>query len=273
MSMGGDGYEGRASGDSGDTRHTRTRLPEDEDYGTRPPVRPGRSLVTVVGVVVLLIAAIAFANSSDGGGGEGKKGSDAKPTDPSGQKPVSNPHTKVASGFPRSEKGAESAAVNYSVVLGSADMFDGKKRPGIIDSVYTPSALRSQKKEIDEVYSDPDFLKRIGLDADGNPPAGSDFISRVNPVGTDVEEYSGGRATVAVWYSSLFGIAGEDSKTPVSESWYTTTYEMRWSGGAWKVHKFSQKDGPAPVGRDQKASSAKEMAEAVKKFGGFTYAR
>ena len=48
------------------TGHTRTRLPENDPYGgapRRPTRSSSRSLVTVVGVVVLLIAAIAQANN------------------------------------------------------------------------------------------------------------------------------------------------------------------------------------------------------------------
>ncbi|MYV40734.1 hypothetical protein GT030_18130, partial [Streptomyces sp. SID1328] len=55
------------SGEHGypDTGHTRTHLPGGDPYGGAPrrtPRSSSRSLITVVGVVVLLIAAIAFAN-------------------------------------------------------------------------------------------------------------------------------------------------------------------------------------------------------------------
>lgn len=59
----------------------------------------------------------------------------------------------------------------------------------------------------------------------------------------------------------------------MSESWYTTTYQLKWINGDWKVTDFTQKDGPVPVGRDQKASTADDMTKAVEEYGGFTYAR
>ena len=72
MSIGGEGYgerdrTGEEGGGSAYDRGsvgltTRTRLPDGEGGGGRPPSRPGRNVITVVGVVVLLIAAIAFAN-------------------------------------------------------------------------------------------------------------------------------------------------------------------------------------------------------------------
>jgi hypothetical protein len=92
-------------------------------------------------------------------------------------------------------------------------------------------------------------------------------------VGTKVTSSGTDSATVEIWYTSLFGLSGEASTNPVSESWYTTTYELKWVGNDWKVTDFQQKDGPVPVGRDQKASTADDMTKAVEEYGGFTYAR
>ncbi|MEU2562625.1 hypothetical protein ABZ626_25270 [Streptomyces longispororuber] len=271
----------------GGTGETRTRLPERggaDGYGPgRRPGRPGgrapsRSLVTVVGVVVLLIAAIAFANrdnsSSDGGGGRGDgKGTEAAPTAPTGEKPVSGRNGGIASGFAKSEQGVQSATANYAVALGSADMFDEEQRHRIVDTVYTPQAAATRRPGLDKVYNNKSFLNRIGLRDDGTAPSGTTFISRIIPVGTKVTKFDGNSATVEIWYSSLFGLAGEDTKNPVTESWFTNTYDMRWSGGDWKVADFKQQDGPVPVGRDQRASTADDMAKAVEEYGGFTYAR
>ncbi|MFJ9131023.1 hypothetical protein ACIRJS_43775 [Streptomyces sp. NPDC102340] len=253
----------------GGSGQTRTRLPEGS--GARRPGRsPSRSLVTVVGVVVLLIAAIAFANrgTDDPSAGSDSSGTKpaAAPTAPTGAKPV-------ASGFAHDEQGAQSAAANYAVQLGSADMFDKAKRDGIVDDVYTPSAADARRGDLDKVYSSEGFLTGIGLNKDGSAPKGSTFVSRTIPVGTKTTAYKGDSATVSIWYSSLFGLAGEGTQNPVSESWYTNSYKLRWVDGDWKVEDFSQKDGPVPVGRDQRASTADDMAKAVKEYGGFSYAR
>ena len=52
---------------------------------------------------------------------------------------------------------------------------------------------------------------------------------------TEGLKYTPERATVSVWHSYLFGLAGDESKNPVSEAWYTKTYELRWTEGDWKV--------------------------------------
>lgn len=265
---------------------TRTRLPEGnsgDPYATpRRPARGSRSLIAVVGVVALLIAAIALANrgndtpSGDSGtatGGAGAPPRSAAPTAATGVRPVTGKNGAIPTGFARDEQGAQSAATNYAVALGSVDMFAAASRSTIVQTVYAPEAVAAQQGELDKVYSDKGFLTRIGLNADGTAPVGLTFISRVIPAGSKLEKFSGDRATVSVWYSSLFGLAGDGSKSPVTEAWYTNTYELRWVGDDWKVTGFSQKDGPVPVGRDQRASTAEDMADAVGTFGGFTYAR
>ncbi|MFF1343271.1 hypothetical protein ACFVYT_36415 [Streptomyces sp. NPDC058290] len=272
------GGVGSGYGEVGGTGQTRTRLPDapSDPYGTpRRAPRASRGLVTVVGVVVLLIAAIAFANQS--GDTPTTPSADTPPapasTQATGTRPVDGKNGAIPKGFAHDEQGAQSAAANYAVALGSDGMFDGVRRRAIVQAVYVPDVAAARQSDLDRVYTDEQFLARIGLDAGGKAPKGLMFISRTNPVGTKVEKFAGDTATVSVWHSTLFGLAGEGSKNPVAESWYTNTFELRWIDGDWRVADFTQKDGPAPVGRDQRASSAEEMAAAVSQFGGLTYAR
>ncbi|MFI5978150.1 hypothetical protein [Streptomyces sp. NPDC051452] len=266
--------------DYGDTGHTRTRLPEGDPYGGAPRHggrRSSRSLVTVVGVVVLLIAAIAFANknnthSKNPTTTRGPQPQSA-PTAPSGTHPVQTKTTGIPSGFPHTEQGAQSAAANYAVALGSANMFNTAWRHAIVATVYAPDVTSARQSALDGAYSSQAFLSNIGLTQDGTAPKGQTFVSRVVPVGTKVTSSTADTATVEVWYTSLFGLSGEASKNPVTESWYTTTYVLKWADTDWKISSDQQKDGPVPVGRDQKASTAGDMTKAVEEYGGFTYAR
>ncbi|MFF8727814.1 hypothetical protein ACF073_15180 [Streptomyces sp. NPDC015171] len=263
-----------------ETGHTRTRLPETDPYGGAPR-RPGRSssrsLVTVVGVVVLLIAAIAFANRG-GNGSETKASTKAdKPratsTAASGTKPVETKSGNIPSGFAHTEQGAQSAAANYAVALGSAEMFNTAWRHQILNTVYAPEVAAAKQSAMDSAYANEKFLANIGLAKDGSAPKGQSFVSRVIPVGTKVASSGTDSTTVEVWYTSLFGLSGETSRNPVTESWYTTTYTLKWADGDWKITDYQQKDGPVPVGRDQTASTADDMTKAVEEYGGFTYAR
>ncbi|GAA2469038.1 hypothetical protein [Streptomyces lavendulocolor] len=281
MSLG-DEHDGASAGGGG-TGQTRTRLPDSgagDVYGgvyggARRPARNSRSLITVVGVVVLLIAAIAFANRSGGGDdtpSDAPADRAAAPTAATGVRPVTGKNGTIPSGYARDEQGAQSAATNFAVALGSDGMFNTSSRHAIVDSIYTPDAAAKLKAPQDAAYS-PDFLKKLGLDAEGNPPQGSTFVSRTIPVGTKVESFSADTAKVSVWYTGLIGMSGPDSTDPVSTTWKTWTFDMRWTGDDWKVTSDSQKDGPAPVPGDIPASSSDDISKAVAEYGGFTYAR
>ncbi|MEU9125027.1 hypothetical protein AB0C96_35190 [Streptomyces sp. NPDC048506] len=276
---GGDGHRGPETG------QTRTRLPDSggDPYGSARRSRTGmssRNLVTIVGVIVLLLAAIAFANRGGSGNNESPTDSPkdsgagaAQPTAPTGTKPVGGKSGGIATGFAKTEQGAQSAAANYAVALNSDGMYKNESRHAIVDTVYAPSVAASRKNGLDKAYSDAAALGRAGLKPDGTVPKGMTFVSRATPVGTKIESFKGDTAKVSVWYSALFGLAGARSQNPVTESWYTSTFDLLWTGGDWKVSNSTQKDGPAPIGRDQPAASAEDMTKAVQGYGGFTYAR
>ncbi|MFD9039393.1 hypothetical protein ACIOK4_23065 [Streptomyces bottropensis] len=271
---GDDAYGGYAG-----TGQTRTRLPEGggDPYGGAPrrPRSSSRSLVTIVGVVVLLIAAIAFANRGGDSTTTDDSGNDkteTAPTAASGERPVKSKTAGIPTGFAQSEEGAQSAAANYAVALGSTGMFHKDSRHTIVDALYTSDAATDLHAPLDQAYS-ADFLSKMGLDADGNPPKGSTFVSRVTPLGTTVQDYDNAGVKVAVWYMGLIGMSGPNSTDPVTSTWKTWTFDLQWSNGDWKIVTDSQKDGPAPVPGDEQAATSEEISKAVEEYGGFTYAR
>ncbi|MFG2679540.1 hypothetical protein [Streptomyces sp. NPDC048392] len=267
------GDDHQSSGGYGGAGQTRTRLPDGDGDGHGTSRRGGRSssrsLVTMVGVVVLLVAAIAFANR----GGDDSAGSDDAAADtpktsataPSGTRPVQ-------AGFAHDAQGAQSAAANYAVALGSDGMFDKAKRDAILQAIIVPGRVADFETTLDKAYS-PSFNKNVGLNENGSAPKGYTFVSRTSPIGTKVTERSADSATVEVWCSGLLGLAGQNSTSPVTNSWFTITMKLEWVNGDWKIVTHSQKDGPAPIPGDDRASSADEMAKAVQEYGGFTYAR
>ncbi|MEH0471253.1 hypothetical protein QA943_20765 [Streptomyces sp. B21-097] len=259
---------------------TRLRLPENDPYGgaRRGGRSSSRSLVTVVGVVVLLIAAIAFANRGGGdspststGGGEADKPA-ATSTTATGTKPVRSRTGGVPSGFAHTQQGAESAAANFAVALGSTGMFQKDSRHDLVDTVYTAATATKLRTAMDQAYS-ADFLSKMGLDADGNAPTGDTFVSRVVPVGTTAQSYSDSAARVAVWYLGLIGMSGTTSTDPVTSSWKTWTFDLQWTDGDWKIVRDTQQDGPAPVPGDDPAATSDVISKAIQEYGGFTYAR
>ncbi|MGP3734971.1 hypothetical protein ACTWJ9_17515 [Streptomyces sp. GDS52] len=272
------GDEHGSSGGYGGTGQTHTRLPEADvsPYagGRRGGRTSSRSLVTVVGVVVLLIAAIAFANrgGDDVPSDETDDSPKAAATAPSGEKPVQSKTAGIPSGFAHNRQGAESAAANYAVTLVSADILKPAQRSRIVQQLFVADKQASLEDRFNKAYSK-EFLSNIGLDEKGEAAPGSTYVSRTMPVGTKVTNYSDAATAVEVWCSGVFGTTGESTTNPVTSDWFTMTLQLHWADGDWKIDSFSQKDGPAPVPGDDKASTAEEMAKAVKEYGGFTYAR
>ncbi|MEV6528337.1 hypothetical protein AB0M86_01890, partial [Streptomyces sp. NPDC051639] len=205
-------------------------------------------------------------------GGSGGAKSGTSPTAASGNRPVDSKTNGIPAGFAHSEQGAQSAAANYAVALGSTGMFQKDNRHTIVDSIYTSAAAGRLQGPMDDAYST-DFLGKLGLDANGNPPSGSTFVSRTIPVGTKGQQYSATAARVSVWYMGLIGMSGQGSTDPVSSTWKTWTFDLQWDKGDWKIVTDSQKDGPAPVPGDDKAAASDEISKAIEEYGGFTYAR
>ncbi|MEU6880928.1 hypothetical protein [Streptomyces sp. NPDC046712] len=265
----------------GGSGQTRTRLPEGgtgDIHGAprRPPARGSRSLITVVGVVVLLVAAIAFANRGDTDDADttssSKPPGKSSPTSATGVRPVPGKNGEIPMGFARDEQGAQSAAANYSVALVSADILKPDRRSEIVQQLFVQDKVEELKSNLDKAYSR-EFLSKLGLDEAGNAATGLTYVSRTAPVGTKVTQFSDSAATVEVWCTGVFGTAGASSTNPVTNDWFTMTLALRWADNDWKVDSFSQKEGPAPVNGDLLASDANAIAKAVEEYGGFTYAR
>ncbi|WP_328943483.1 hypothetical protein OG259_19805 [Streptomyces sp. NBC_00250] len=274
------GDEHDSFGGVGGSGQTRTRLPEgnsgDVYGGARRPVRSSRSLLTVVGVVVLLVAAIAFANRGGADPADAAPSSDTPgktaATAATGTRPVTGKNGHIPTGYAHDDQGAQSAATNYAVALGSVGMFQDGPREDIVRSTHDPAVTDDLLKRLDTSYT-AEFLSSIGLDANGSAPSGLTFVSRTIPVGAKVRDYTDTSATVDVWCTGLVGLAGTGSTKPVTSTWFTLTQKLTWVGGDWRITSSTQAEGPTPVNGDNRASVADEIAEAVEGYGGFTYAR
>jgi len=270
-----------------DQPHTRTRYPA----GEAPPDaaagrHPLRTLAAVLGAVVILLVVVAVINRTSGSaqagaGASGASGSSgtgaAAPgapqstaTAPTGTQPVSTSQDGIATGFPHTPEGAQSAAVNYSVALGSSQMYATASRHAILQTIIDPAAEAQLQNTTDSQYAG--LNKTLGLN-NGVARAGLTLVSRPLPAGTKADSYTSDDATVEVWSDQLGGLAGTGSTEPVTEYWYTLTMHMHWTDGDWKITSYTSVDGPAPIGANQQVSSASAIAGAVDQFGGFRYAR
>ncbi|MFE0458660.1 hypothetical protein ACFW1A_05280 [Kitasatospora sp. NPDC058965] len=266
-----------------DQPHTRTRLPVGEQGSAQPAgrqPRPLRTLLTVLVVVTLLVVAISIANSGKTVPQSGGADRSAAPLPPdataptaaSGQLPVSTTTNGIGTGYPHTEQGAQSAAANYAVALGGAEMFRTEGRRTILGAIADPAALDALRGRLDQAMT-PQALAGYGLDAQGRAPTGLMFVSRAVPIGTRTDGYTADTTKALVWCAGLGGLAGSGSTLPVKATWYTLTLTLHWVGGDWKLTDFSRQSGPAPVPADQQAAGPDEITGAVQQFGGFRYAR
>lgn len=280
--------------ESDDQPHTRTRMPEGLAGG---PGRPARGLTgpeapaaawrrlrmlgAVFVLVFVLVVALAIFNRTGGttsrpNGGTGTApaaGSNdgrADATAPTGTAPVTGTTNGIATGYARTEQGAESAAANYAVALGSSDMFKAASRHAIIATVYAPSAQPAVLSRTDSQYQG--VNDQLGL-KDGAPPAGLTLVARTLLAGARLDSYTSDAATVSIWADQLGGLAGSGSKAPVTEIWNTVTLHLQWTSGDWKVLSLSSTDGPAPIGSSQRVADPNALSTALSQFGGFRYAR
>lgn len=267
---------------SDDQPHTRTRLPLGEQsvyQSTGRQPRPMRTLLTVLLVVTLLVVAVSIANRGKPdptGGGTSADQAAATPqasvTAPSGQLPVATASNGIGVGHPHTDQGAQSAAANYAVALGSAEMFGADTRRTVLATLADSTSQAVLAARLDTAFSR-EALARLGLDEKGRAGKGLAFVSRTIPVGTKTTNSADTATVVEVWCTGLLGLAGESSTRPVTENWYTLTVTLRWTGADWKLTDFDRRPGPAPLPGDQQAATAEEITGAVQDFGGFRYAR
>lgn len=183
--------------------------------------------------------------------------------------------TRIAAGipvgYPKTRAGAQSAAVNYAVAYGSADMFVAERRRQIVGAIVERSRREDLLRQLDQAFTA--VARGYQLDESGRPPNGLTFVSRTAPIGVRLVEYGGGRATVEVWTTGIVGLAGEGSPMPVTEAWSTSTVRLEWHDRDWKWVSFVQRDGPVPMSGMQPPSGPDEVVAGVQGFSELQYAR
>lgn len=265
------------------------RLPKDPYDGEfkAPRARRGRGVLALAGIVVVVAAVIAINSSKHNNGAAsqgattGVGGGVPPATATVGQSsaaggtsspafPAQTGTGNVLTGYSDTQNGAESAAANYVAAYGSEAMMTAGSRHQLVHQIADPSIETNLQQQLDQAFAL--AAQGFGLDKDGNAPTGQNFVSRAVPFGTSLANYSGAKATVAVWTNMIAGTAGQGSTHPVSETWSTVTLNLTWVNGDWKWSSFTQADGPTPVPAGQTVSSPSDLQNAVKQFARLRYA-
>lgn len=263
------------------------RLPKDPYEGEfkAPRARRGRGVLALAAVVVVVAAVIAInsskhnngaasqgASTGVGGGvppatatvgGSSPAGAGSGPAFPT------NSIGSVLVGYPNSQAGAEAAAANYVAAFASDDMVHPDSRHKLIQAIADPAIAAALQKSLDDAFNR--TLSAYGLDAQGNPPKGQTFVYRNVPIGVNVQSYTSAKAVVAVWDTTIDGIAGPGSTQPITQTWSTSTLTLTWVGNDWRLNDVAQADGPTPVSTQQ-GSLPNDIQKAVQQFARLRYA-
>jgi hypothetical protein len=175
----------------------------------------------------------------------------------------------VPVGYQHSQQGAVAAAANYARVLSSILILDRSERRAAIEALAAPETLARQQRAFDQAVAS--LSKGLGV-TDGAAQDGT-VLLRAVPVGWRLEEYSGDRATVAIWVTSVLGaLGGPPDGVPVREAWGTTTVKLRWVDGDWKQLQSTTTDGPVPIADSATPTAASQLIPEAQQFKEFNYA-
>lgn len=199
----------------------------------RPP-RPSRRTITCVGIVTLLIAAIALANGVGDDPGAGRDHSPAAADD----KPLAHNQGN------HSRAGARDAARRYAERLGGREMVNPASRHRLLREIADPARRSAIIERYDTAYT-AELNERLGLDARGQAPRGQEVVMETIPARATVTAYQADRATVAVWSSGIYGIKG-DHERPVETTYFTLTITLTWTPEGWRFVESEQTEGPQP---------------------------
>jgi hypothetical protein len=174
----------------------------------------------------------------------------------------------VGVGYDHSQQGAVAAAANFTRVLSSDLILDTSRRRAAIAALAAPSAKARLQRTFDQAV----VPLRKGLGVSDTANDGAQVLLRATPVGWRVEDYSDEKAKVAIWVTSVGGSVGGTVAAPIREGWGTTTVELRWVGGDWRLAESTTTDGPVPIADVAPPTAAGELVDKANEFKEFTYA-
>jgi hypothetical protein len=217
--------------------------------------------LVAAGVFVVLIAAAAVlvrlgqptSRGSEGASGPGATTTITGPRSPSGGPGESTVEES------RDEAGATAAAVAYAASPQEwLYMTDDEVRAAVV-AIATPEAADRLSTEVVEEIA----VARAELAGSAGP-----VWWIVHPLATKVEMFApaktSARATVEVWTVSFLSAA--DVAVPQTE-WTTTTFELAWSGGRWRVAAVRESVGPTPaVGPSDQPWEPEPLDDALEGF-------
>ncbi len=164
----------------------------------------------------------------------------------------------VAAGFARSEEGAIAAASAY-VCTGQAllDMDPLAAEKAVRQMAASGAADRQVERILEQLSQARQAL------ASGTGP----ITYHQGVIAWRVDAYSQDGARIALWH---VGVLSRQGAAPPQAGWATSTIDLVWERGDWKVAREDVVPGPAPILDDSTAPATSELLTAA--LDGFTEA-
>jgi len=167
----------------------------------------------------------------------------------------------VPAGFARTEAGAVAAAAAF-VTTGQAQI--DMDPLAAADSVRQMAAGATAATQVAQLLAGLDELRRtLG-------PGTGPITYRQAALAWRVEGFTPARARVAVWH---VGVLSRQQVAPPQAGWATSTFDLVWERGDWRVWSETTTPGPVPIADDSAPpATSTELAAALDGFAPFAVA-
>jgi hypothetical protein len=150
------------------------------------------------------------------------------------------------------------AAASYAAAVGPIALATAEGRSAALRTMTAPDVLEEVRNGIEPGLEA--LAKGLGSDAQRNA------LLRAAPVAYRVAAYTGESARIELWGVGVVGNAGA---LPPTASWGTTSVDLRWIQGDWKLAGLlKQSEGPTPQLSGQ-PTPAQDLLVSVRDFKGF----
>ncbi len=210
---------------------------------------------------LLALAAVAFLaggalrslaiTASQGSGSDGQPGVAAPVSIASGGPGPRTVDAGVPVGYARSQAGATAAAVGY---LGTGQLMVDASPAGVRGATQAMAADGAAEGQHRELSGRLAVLRR-SLEGATGP-----LTYRQAVLATRLDAYADTRARVSVWH---VGVLSAPGVAPPQARWATSSFELVWEDGDWKIWSETVTPGPAPILNDEVAPASAEDLEAA----------
>jgi hypothetical protein len=168
----------------------------------------------------------------------------------------------MPAGFARTEAGAVAAAASF-VCTGQALLG--------MDPLAAEEAVRQMASTATAERQVADTLAKLRTARSTLAAGRGPTVYRQAAVAWRLESFSPDRARVAVWN---VGVLARDGVAPAQAGWATSTFDLVWERGDWKVLDERITPGPAPILDDSAPpATAPQLITALRDFTDFRAAR